>query len=156
LYNLVTSQSEPELSRLYIQGGNVMRISYLFVVASVIALIFGLSFVLLTEQVMSMYGVKTDAGGMLAARLFGTALVGIGVVQWLARNAEESEARRAIVLGLFVLDALGFVVVLLAQFAGTVNGLGWINVVIYLLLTLGYGYFLMPRAAQETASTSAT
>lgn len=132
-----------------------MRISYWFAAAAVVALVFGLGFMLLTEQVMSIYGVKTDAPGMLAARLFGTALVGIGVLQWFARDVEDTQARRAIILGLFVLNALGFVVVLLAQFAGTVNGLGWINVAIYLILTLGYAYFLQSQFAQKPMETNA-
>jgi hypothetical protein len=133
----------------------VMRISYWFAAAAIVALVFGLGFMLLTEQVMSIYGVKTDTPGMLAARLFGTALVGIGVLQWFARDVEDMQARRAIVLGLFVLNALGFVVVLLAQFAGTINGLGWINVAIYLILTLGYAYFLQSQFAQKPVETSA-
>jgi hypothetical protein len=138
------------------KGGTVMRISYLFVVAAIVALLFGLGFTLLTEQVLSIYGVTTDAAGVLAYRLFGTTLIGFGVLQWLARNLGESEARRAIVVSLFVVDAIGFVVVLLAQFAGIVNGLGWINVAIFLLLALGYGYFLMSGSAQDTAKSSAS
>jgi hypothetical protein len=133
-----------------------MRISYMFMFGAVLALLFGLGFALLTEQVLSIYGVKTDVAGVLAARLFGTTLIGLGVLQWYARNAEDSEARRAIVLALFVLDALGFVVVLLAQLAGTLNGLGWVNVAIYLVLTLGYGYFLLPGSAEDTMKSNAS
>jgi hypothetical protein len=133
-----------------------MRISYLFIIGAVLALVFGLGFVLLPEQLLSIYGITTDPGGILTARLFGTALVGVGVLNWFARNADESDARRAIVLGLFVLNALGFIVLLLAQLAGVVNGLGWVNVAIYLLLALGFGYFLMPGVAAGTMKSNAS
>ena len=45
-----------------------------------------------------------------------------------------------IAMALFVADAIGFLVTLLAQLDGTVNALGWSHVVIYLLLTIGFGY----------------
>jgi ABC-type transport system involved in multi-copper enzyme maturation permease subunit len=43
--------------------------------------------------------------------------------------------------GLFVTMLLGFVVALYDKFAGSGNGLIWLNVVIYLLLAIGFGYF---------------
>jgi hypothetical protein len=64
------------------------------------------------------------------------------LITWFAREAVESEARRAILLGLCVYDALGLVVTLIALFAGTLNALGWLIVVIYLFFALGFGYFL--------------
>ena len=39
------------------------------------------------------------------------------------------------------LMVLGLVVALLDIFTGTGNSLRWLNVVIYLLFTLGFGYF---------------
>jgi hypothetical protein len=125
-----------------------MRISYLFLVVAVLSLIYGVGFVLLPEQLLSIYGITTDAGGLLFVRLFGATLIGFGVLAWFVRNADTSEARRAIVLALFALNAVSFFVLLLAQLAGTVNGLGWVNIAIYLLLALGFGYFLMPGSGE--------
>ena len=133
-----------------------MRIGYLFVIVAVLSLIYGLGFVLLPEQLLSLYGIKTDAGGLLFVRLFGAALVGLGVLAWFIRNADASEERRAVVLALFVLNAISVFVLLFAQLAGTVNGLGWINIAIYLLLALGFGYFLMPRSGEILQPPRAT
>ncbi|MFC1819902.1 hypothetical protein ACFLZG_02300, partial [Thermodesulfobacteriota bacterium] len=63
------------------------------------------------------------------------------VLTWCARKAEESEGRRAIILALFISDAIGFIVALIGQLSGAVNALGWSTVIIYLLLALGFGYF---------------
>jgi hypothetical protein len=37
------------------------------------------------------------------------------------------------------------VVSLIAVLAGVTNPLGWLVVVLYLFLTLGFGYFLLPK-----------
>ena len=42
---------------------------------------------------------------------------------------------------------------LLAQLGGVVNGLGWVNVAIYLLLAVGFGYFLAPGVAPGPVSS---
>jgi hypothetical protein len=130
-----------------------MRLSYLFTIAAVLSLLYGLGFVILPEQLLSIYGIPTDAGGLLFARLFGAALTGLGVLTWLIRSADAWDALRAVLLGLVAFNMISVVVLLLAQIDGTVNALGWINVAIFLLLALGFGYFLMPRSGSEQTST---
>jgi hypothetical protein len=69
------------------------------------------------------------------------------VLAWFARNTPDSETRRAIVLAMLVEHALGLIVALWGQLSGVVNALGWSTVGIYLLLTAGYGYFLLAKPA---------
>jgi len=124
-----------------------MRLSYLFIAAAVLSLVYGVGFTLLPEQVTSIYGIVTDSGGLLFARLFGASLVAFGVLTWLVRNSGNSDALRSILLGLLVLNALSFLVLLFAQLGGTLNGLGWINVAVFLLFALGFAYFLRPATS---------
>ncbi len=118
-----------------------MKLSTLMVINTFVALLFGLAFVLVPGALLSLYGITLSLGGLVVARLFGAALIGYGMLTFLARNAEESKARRAIVLALFISDVVGFIVALQGQFSGAVNALGWSTVAIYLLLALGFGYF---------------
>ena len=118
-----------------------MKLKTLLIVNAIVALLFGLAFVFLAETFMSFYGTTLSAGGQLIAQLFGAALLGYAVLSWFARDAEESLARKAIVLSLCIGDTVGFVVALLGQLSGVVNSLGWSTVVIYLLLALGFAYF---------------
>jgi len=111
------------------------------VINAIVAFLFGLSFVFVAGTLLSFYGITLSPGGLVVARLFGAALLGYAVLTWFARKAEESEARRAIVLALFIGDAVGFIMALLGQLSGAVNALGWSTVAIYLLLALGFGYF---------------
>ena len=54
----------------------------------------------------------------------------------------ESDARWAITLGLCIYDAVGFVLALVGEITGLLGPLAWSIVVLYLFLTIGFGYFL--------------
>ena len=122
-----------------------MKLNTLMVINAIVAVVFGIAFVLVPAQSVSLYGVTADEPLKLTAQLFGAALIGFAVLTWFARNATESDARTAIVLALFISDGIGFIVSLIAQLGGVLNTLGWLNVGIYLLLALGFGYFQFVR-----------
>ena len=118
-----------------------MKLKNLMIINAVIAAVFGIAFVLVPAQALSLYGVTADDALKYVGELFGAALVSFAILTWFARNATDSVTRRAIVLALFVGDTIGFIVALIAQLGGVVNALGWSTVVIYLLLGLGFAYF---------------
>lgn len=110
-------------------------------IAAIVAFLFGLAFILIPSQTMSMYGVTIDVAGQFLGRYLGSAFIGIAVLTWFARNSKEDEALRAILLGGFLLCLTGFVVALFDVFTGVGNTLVWSTVVIYLLLGVGYGFY---------------
>jgi len=118
-----------------------MSFSLLMTINTVVAGIFGIGFVVAPGTTLALYGISPDAAFRLVAQLFGAALIGFAVLTWSARNAKASDSRKAIVLALFVSDGLGFILSVIGQLQGIPNALGWLNVVIYLLLALGFGYF---------------
>jgi hypothetical protein len=118
-----------------------MKLSTLFTINAIVAFLFGLTFVLVPGTAISFYGITLSLGGIIVAQLYGASLLGYAVLTWSARNAGESEARNAIVLAMFLSETIGFIVALLGQLSGAVNGLGWSTVLLYLVLALGFGYF---------------
>jgi len=124
-----------------------MKLKHLFIVHSVVALFHGGGFVLAPKPFMSLYGVSlADPEATFVARLFGAALLIYCFVAWFARDAEDSTARRAILLGFFLTGIVGFIVSLLGQLSGVMNALGWLVVGLYLVLVgLGNGYFYFIR-----------
>jgi hypothetical protein len=124
-----------------------MKLNTLMVINAIVAAVFGIAFVLVPAQVIQLYGITVDAPLKYVGQLFGASLVGFAFLTWSARNATDSDARRAIVLALFVSDGVGFIVALIGQLAGVVNSLGWSTVAIYLVLALGFGYFQFARPA---------
>ena len=128
-----------------------MTLRNFFAVAAIIAFVYGAGFVLIPGPLVALYGVTLDAVGIVVGQLFGAALIGFGTLNWFARAAHDHEepAVRAILLANLASDGLGFVLSLLNQLSGRagVNALGWSTVALYLLLALGFAYFLfMPQA----------
>jgi hypothetical protein len=118
-----------------------MKLKTLMLIKAVVCLVFGLFLLFFPGALLNLMGASLGAAGLFTAREYGAALVGTLLLTWFARNAEESMARRAIILDLFVYDAIGFVVTLVNVLNGTLNFLGWGIVAVYLFFTIGYGYF---------------
>jgi uncharacterized membrane protein YqgA involved in biofilm formation len=124
-----------------------MKLSTLMVINSVIAFIFGILFVLIPWQVVMMYGIQPDPAVNYMSQLFGTCLLMIAILSWMAKNAGESDVRKAILMSFFIGDVIGFIISLIAQLNHVVNNLGWSTVVLYLLLGIGFGYFSFSKSS---------
>ncbi len=118
-----------------------MKLSNLLVFNTIIALVYGISFVLAPATVLSLYGMTQGTSEALAGQFFGVALIAIGLLTWFARNVTDSEAQRAIILALLISDVIGVIVAVLGTVSGVMSAVGWSAVGIYLLLALGFGYF---------------
>ena len=119
----------------------------MFIIYAAISAIFGLALVFVPETSLALYGITLSPGVILIARLFGAAILEFALLSWLDMFGGESDARKAIILAVFIGEAIGFVVVLLGQLSGDVNALGWYTVAIYFLLALGFGYFQFMKAS---------
>lgn len=129
-----------------------MKLKTLLIIKAVVCLCFGVSILFVPNFVYSIFGATLATGGVFAAREYGASMMGNLMLTWFARNSQESDARWAIILALFIYDAVGFVIGLIAIFAGALNSLGWLIVVIYLFFAAGFGYFLIPKRSPSTAN----
>ena len=119
-----------------------MRFKTLMIIKAVVCLFFGIAFIFFPIKLLSIFGVTLTAGMIFPAWEYGAALFGNLVLTWYARNSGESETRLAIIRALFVYDAVGVIISIMAIFKGILNPLGWLVVALYLFFTLGFGYFL--------------
>lgn len=119
-----------------------MRLKTLLLAAGLLALFFGLGFLLIPRTLLPIYGVTPEPTIVLMARFFGSALVQLGSMLYLIRDVSDITTRRGVVIGSFLGSLAGFVVSLTAQFWGLLNSFGWSTVVIYGLLLAGYGFFV--------------
>jgi len=122
-----------------------MKLKTMLIIKAIVCLCFGILILLVPDFIYSIFGATLAAGVVFAAREYCASLIGNLMLTWFARNSQESDARWAIVLALFVYDAVGFIVTLIAIVSGALNSLGWLIVVLYLFLALGFGYFLLPK-----------
>jgi len=125
-----------------------MKLNNFLSIAGILALLFGLAFLFVPVQTMAMYGVTLDISGQYVARYLGSAFLGLGVLNWSARNAKPNDGGvRAIILGGVILSITGFIASLFDVFTGPGNNLVWSTVAIYFFLMLGYGYFQFRASA---------
>lgn len=119
-----------------------MKLNVLMTITAVVTLLFGLSFLLLPVQTMTLFGVDLDVSGHYIARFLGSAFLGIAVITWFARNSQpNNEALRAILMGSFILTLTGTVVSFFDALYGVGNSLVWSIFILYFLLAVGFGYF---------------
>ncbi len=122
-----------------------MKLKTLLIIKALVCLCLGIPILLVPNFIYSLFGAALTAGGVFAAREYGASMMGNLMLTWFARNSQESDARWAIILALFVYDAIGVIVTLIAILAGALSALGWLIVALYLFLALGFGYFLLPK-----------
>jgi len=120
-----------------------MKLKTLLIIKAVVCLCLGVAILFAPNFTYSIFGATLAVGGVFAAREYGASLIGNLFLTWYARNSQESDARRAIVLALCIYDAVGVLVTLIAIFAGALNPLGWLIVALYLFFAVGFGYFLL-------------
>ena len=125
-----------------------MRLRTLLLIAGLIALVFGVGFLVAPQSLLRLYGIAPDSAIVLMSRFFGAALVQLGLVLYLIRDVTDPRTQRGVVIGSFVGSLAGLVVALTGQFWDVVNSLGWSTVAIYGFLLIGYGSFIFgkPRA----------
>ena len=120
-----------------------MSFKNLMVIKALVCLIFGILMLAVPYQLLSIFGAALSDGGMFTAREYGAALFGNLFLSWFAKNAGESDARKAIIIALFVYDLIGFFATTITVIAGVLNPLGWFVVFVYLFFTIGFGYFFV-------------
>ena len=118
-----------------------MKLKHLFIFNAVATVIFGIGSILIPQTLIAMFGDSLTPAGTLMMRYGGAWLIGLGLLAWLARYANDSDARRAIVMASLVCYGIAFIIALLAQFNAVLNAFGWGTVALNLVLALGYAYF---------------
>jgi len=129
-----------------------MKLKTVFTLNYIYAFLFGAGFMLFPAFCGSLVGFDVTGDGSLIARCLGIFVLSTGVLTFRARDAEESNARRAILLSLFVLYLL---LILFKVLLNTLWGfpLGPMFVLLYifhLFLVVSYGHHLFgtPRETQ--------
>ena len=118
-----------------------MKLRNLYLANSIIMLVLALGLILMTSVMVNLFGVNNGAETRTLSQLFGVGLVVSGMITLLAREVTDPMARSAINFSNLIADVLGVVVALNATLTGVFGWFGWLLVVVYLLLALGFGYF---------------
>jgi hypothetical protein len=118
---------------IIIQEEEFMKFKSLMIIKAIVCLGFGPLLLFVPAQLLHLLGTTFGPGA---------ALIGNLMLTWFAREAEKSIARKAIILHLFVYDAIALIATLIIQLSGGLNILGWGIVFVYLFFTVGFGNLL--------------
>ena len=124
-----------------------MKLRTFITITAVVGLLYAVGLLFVPAFMATTYGMGTSASEILLARLFGGALLALGLVQWLSRDFTGASIRPVIV-GSLVGEIVGLIVALFGTLGGTMSGVGWSAVVIYLVFGLGFAYYQFMGAAK--------
>jgi len=102
-----------------------VKLSWLLTFNAVVAVLFGITAVLLPGALYSVYGLSSTAGAQFVMQLFGSTLIAEGLITWGLRNIAPGDTRRTLTLALFIEALIGLVASLLAELGGIMNPVGW-------------------------------
>jgi uncharacterized protein YjeT (DUF2065 family) len=124
-----------------------MKLNTMMVFKSIVCIITGIIFLIFPGQWLWLLNADLNSlSGTFMARLFGATFVLVGLLMGMARDVSDPAMRRAIILSVFVGDGLALIVSLIAQLSGVMNPFGWGIVIVYALLTLGFGYLQFAKS----------
>ena len=111
-----------------------VKLKRFLALAAIITLINGVSYTLVPGALLPNYGLQPAPAAVLGFRLFGAALLTFGLILWFLI--------RGLLIGASVGNIAGLIVSVWATVNGVMNGAGWLFVLTYGLLLLGYAYSL--------------
>lgn len=118
---------------------------------AVIAVLSGTACVLIPTQLLTGYDVTLSPMGLVIYQFWGASLVGLGLLTWVGRRAEDVTVQKGIALALAFMHALNCVTAVRGQMAGA-NVQGWSMVGLFAALAIAFAYlrFVMIRGTGET------
>jgi len=128
-----------------------MNIRNLAIVTALVALVNGLTWLLVPAQFTAPLGIELPEGGLLVTRMLGAHVLSLAVIDWFARNdlrgGGRPGAERGIVLANVLLPAVTIVLFVVAILGGIVSAFGWATVALLAILAIGWTYFGLLRQA---------
>lgn len=122
-----------------------MSFKTLLTLKAIVCLISGPILLFIPATLFKILGGTLEFAGTFTAREYGATLIGGFFLYILARNTEARDARRALLVYLFVYDLIGFIITLIAISSGILNILGLSVAFVYLFFTLGSALLIIKK-----------
>jgi len=120
-----------------------MKLSTYAIIVTILAIGFGLAFLVIPVKLADCYGVSLTSGGILMARYFGAANLFLGLIFWSYSSVSPSaKSWPKLLLYSLVYDVLQLVITLMAVLNNELNSMGWSTVALFALLAIGSFYYI--------------
>lgn len=122
-----------------------MKLKTLLVINAILLVLFGFPSILAPEALAKPYGVTLDPVAKHNVQTLGAYYLGLAVLSWMSRKVTDSNALRAILLAFFISYSIAMIIGIIDILSAVGNAVGWSSVALYLLLLLGFGYYLFVK-----------
>ena len=122
-----------------------MKLKTLLVINAILLVLFGFPSILAPEALVKPLGITLDPVAKHQIETLGAYYLGLAVLSWMSRKVTDSNALRAILLAFFISYSIATIIGIIDLLAVPWNALGWSNIVLYLLLISGFGYYLFVK-----------
>lgn len=129
-------------------------LKFMFTTKGAINLAFGAGMLAMPAQLLHLYGLSLDPAGELVGRLFGAALLGIGIAQFVGRNSSRSGLQSLLVGAFAIADLIGSGLAIQAVLAGLLNEMGWAVAGLYAFAGLGFTLAWLKEGRQSVGASS--
>ncbi|MFO7795797.1 MAG: hypothetical protein ACQERB_12675 [Promethearchaeati archaeon] len=111
-------------------------LKYTFLISGTAALIFGFTFLFLTEIYLNLIGwIFYDP---MVSRVLGAALIGLWVLQWLSFRESEWQNVKNVVIMMIVWHLVGGLACLISQFIFNLPIANWLHIIVLFLFLFAY------------------
>jgi hypothetical protein len=117
----------------------------LFLIALIFEAIFGIGFILVPDKLLGPMGVILEQTSTAFARLFGSAIMSFPFLLFFARKSDNLPFRTGVAFSMFVYYAISTILLLISQLNSQMNSLGWSIVILHMVFTLCFLYFLFKK-----------
>ena|SRR5688572_1359987 len=128
-----------------------MNYRVMFLINAFIAILLGLGFLVLPHRILGLLGVDEYAATKLLSQFFGTAMLGLGLLLWFAKDVTEAHLQKGMGIALLVGASAGLIITVMGTTSGILRENWWIAIVFYAILGLAYAYlvFLKPKQLSQ-------
>jgi len=124
---------------------------HLFLADGAVSTVLGLAFLILPGLVLAVIGVPPrDQARQLLTSFAGAALLGIGAFQLLAREQADSAAGLAFMRAMLLFDVAGIVLGVIGATSGTLNFMGWVIALLFVVIGVPHAYWGFVRPVGRT------
>ena len=122
----------------------------MFMINAFLAALLGLGFLVVPGRILDPFYVDEDAETRLILQFFGTAMLGLGLLLWFAKEVSEADLQKGMGIALLTGAAGGLIGSVTGGTPGELSVNWWIAMVVYAIWGLAHAYLLFQKPKQLT------
>jgi len=111
-------------------------------IAAVVAILYALAFLIIPIQTSLFFSDFAEARAVLYLRFCGAAVLAWGLIVWFARDFQDWQAVRGVLIGSIVGLVVNVIITIWATLTGWLNANAWGSAIVLALLLIGASYQL--------------